>query len=196
MTEEKKATDPAFWAERLVKGHEMNEPHHAIAWESKSWWKELNETSTDVLDQVLRYFTPNSVLDAGCGIGTMCEAIPSYISYVGVDFCPELIEEAKRNYPRHKFLVGNCMKLDFPDESFDLVFCRSLEGVIYDGHGMDGWLQVQEELLRISRTVLVSMGMYQAGRFDIINKAGARLLCINKGEPLPDYAVAKPEATQ
>ena len=68
----------------------------------------------------MKFLVPKGarVLDLGCGTGDLlAELEPSY--GVGVDLSPAMIEQAKRLYPDHTFLVG-----DVEDEAF----IRSLEG--------------------------------------------------------------------
>lgn len=69
------------------------------------------------------------VLDVGCGNGytTLCHATRFESDFTGVDFVPEMIEQAKslsKDFkPRQKigFEVGDVTKLQFPDASFDIV---------------------------------------------------------------------------
>lgn len=58
------------------------------------------------------------VLDLGCGTGDLLEQLaPSH--GIGVDLSPAMIEQAKRFYPHHTFVVG---------DAEDDAFIRSLEG--------------------------------------------------------------------
>jgi len=69
------------------------------------------------------------ILDAGCGNGysTLCFATQFESHFVGVDFVPEMIDQAnvlsKDFQPKGKidFRVGDVTKLEFPDASFDIV---------------------------------------------------------------------------
>ena len=68
----------------------------------------------------MKFLVPKDarVLDLGCGTGELlAELEPSY--GVGVDLSPAMVDQAKRLYPDHTFLVG-----DVEDEAF----IRSLEG--------------------------------------------------------------------
>lgn len=71
----------------------------------------------------------NDVLDCGCGTGPMieilCDNYPEK-NYVGLDLTPEMIKKAQeKNLPNTKFVVGDCEKLPFEDESFDVVICTN-----------------------------------------------------------------------
>ena len=69
------------------------------------------------------------ILDAGCGNGysTLCFASQFVAHFTGVDFVPEMIEQAnvlsKDFQPKGKidFRVGDVTRLEFSDASFDIV---------------------------------------------------------------------------
>ncbi|MBU1091744.1 class I SAM-dependent methyltransferase [Patescibacteria group bacterium] len=65
-----------------------------------------------------------SVLCVGCGTGEECEHLKSLDveKIVGVDISKGLIELAKKSYPDLEFFVMDMENLDFPKNSFDLVY--------------------------------------------------------------------------
>ena len=68
------------------------------------------------------------VLDVPCGMGWGTSLIKGCSSLIGVDLDPEAVNEAQQRYGKKaEFRVGSMEKLDFADESFDLVAC--LEGI-------------------------------------------------------------------
>ena len=71
-------------------------------------------------------------------LSQMCEA-----TCVGVDISPKLIEIASGKYPNVEFRVGNILRMEDPDESFDVVL---YSGVLHHFPEMD---PVLEEGLRI-----------------------------------------------
>jgi SAM-dependent methyltransferase len=176
------AADTSFWAGRLRRGISMGEPHRAVADESKEWWDAANARSGGVIRQLLDFYRPSSVLDAGCGIGALCEFVPRDVTYVGVDFVPELIEYAESAYdaPRREFFTADLRDLKmFHANQFGLVICRSVEGTVRAACGAETWKAMEKELTRVSATVAVSMGLYRPGRFDLIRKGGARFRCVD-----------------
>ena len=75
---------------------------------------------------------PRDVLDLATGSGDVALALRKALSVeaqiTGLDFCPPMLAEAerKRIAAGHspdslRFLQGDCLSMDFPDDSFDLV---------------------------------------------------------------------------
>jgi SAM-dependent methyltransferase len=76
------------------------------------------------------------VLEVGCGRGDLLAALkPAY--GVGVDFCPAMIEIARREYPHLRFVDGDAHSfvisdgLD-PGETFDYIVCSDLLNDLWD----------------------------------------------------------------
>lgn len=69
------------------------------------------------------------VLDCGCGTGPMIELLHEKYPdkhYTGIDLTPEMIKKAQeKNLPGTEFIVGDCEKLPFAEESFDAVICTN-----------------------------------------------------------------------
>lgn len=60
-------------------------------------------------------------IDLGCGGGQVSVKLAARgYRVVGVDFAPTAIVLARRNAPGLTFVAGDCLALDFADESFDL----------------------------------------------------------------------------
>ncbi len=69
----------------------------------------------------------DKILDVGCGNGRLTELFKDMkIKYTGVDNSNELIKIAKKRYPKSDFRLTNPLKFDFPDNSFDKIFCLSV----------------------------------------------------------------------
>ncbi len=72
------------------------------------------------------------VLDIGCGNGRLLELFNGLeLDYIGIDSCPELIEEARQIYEKKqkslkvktfKFLIADALDLPFRNNSFDKIF--------------------------------------------------------------------------
>jgi SAM-dependent methyltransferase len=71
-----------------------------------------------LLDDNLRIARTDRVLDLGCGIGALSEALDC--DYYGIDSNPHYIRSARRRF-RGRFEVMDCAALAFPDAHFDHV---------------------------------------------------------------------------
>lgn len=68
-------------------------------------------------------FNGKKVLDIGCGFGdiiTYIEKKTKKFSYTGVDIVPEFITVAKKEYPKHKFIVRDYFENPLK-KSFDII---------------------------------------------------------------------------
>lgn len=67
------------------------------------------------------------VLDAGCGTGAVLALLSAKYPerhYIGIDLSPEMIAVANaKKLPRVQFLCGDCEKLPFAAETFDVITC-------------------------------------------------------------------------
>lgn len=82
----------------------------------------------DILEE-LEKETWEHLLDAGCGpapmITLLAEKYPKR-HYTGIDLTPKMIEQAKKkNIPNAEFIVGDCEKLPFEENSFDAIICAN-----------------------------------------------------------------------
>ena len=66
-----------------------------------------------------------TLLDAGCGTAPMLSLLTSEYPgkhFVGLDLTPEMINKARRkNLPNTELIVGDCEKLPFEAETFDVI---------------------------------------------------------------------------
>lgn len=64
------------------------------------------------------------VLDVACGPGYMAGAAAQRgANAVGIDFASSMVREAKKNFPRADFRLGDAEALPFEPDSFDAVVC-------------------------------------------------------------------------
>lgn len=76
--------------------------------------------------EILKANAATIILDAGCGIGTMCGEIENTIlgsQTFGTDISKFAIEYAAKKHKRTKFAVASSMRLPFSDGVFDAVIC-------------------------------------------------------------------------
>ena len=66
-----------------------------------------------------------SVLDCGCGIGKMLEALSlHYDSVYGIDISSNMVEAARSNRENVFLSISDAQDIAFKDDTFDIVICR------------------------------------------------------------------------
>jgi len=70
----------------------------------------------------------DKVLELGCGTGLFTRKVHAATgaSIIATDLSEELLQEARKKFPEGDFRVADAMNLDFPDNSFDVVFGSSI----------------------------------------------------------------------
>jgi len=105
----------------------MEDPREAARLEAKV------DPEAWVQKYMARHIAPGmEVLSVGCGPGVILRAVcalhPS-LRGTGIDISPDRVTQAvrrNRENPRLKFVCGDAHAMQFPAESFDLVYCRML----------------------------------------------------------------------
>jgi ubiquinone/menaquinone biosynthesis C-methylase UbiE len=136
-----------FWKQRI---DTAVKPHYTVYVTSEGDWKRINEEHSEIFKKEIR--EEDNVLDAGCGYGRWSEL---FKNYTGVDFSPDFIKMAKKNYPNKLFLEANLKTLPFKDKEFDVVFCVSIKKMIEDNLGSGEWQEMEKELKRVAKKVLI-----------------------------------------
>jgi len=94
----------------------------------------------------------DKILDLGCGNGRFIELFRGKnIEYVGIDISQKLIEIARQKYPNGNFQIFDGLKIPFPDNYFDNIFCIAVL------HHIPG-SELRQEFLREARRVLKPSG--------------------------------------
>lgn len=62
-----------------------------------------------------------SVLDAGCNIGDLADAIPPNVDYLGLERVPEIVDLARRLRPERRFIVAD-LEAPWPVEAVERRF--------------------------------------------------------------------------
>lgn len=83
------------------------------------------------------------ILDNGCGIGILFEALPGH-NIMGLDLSQRMLQKAKNR--SSKLIRGDSQDLPFKDKSFDLVFARSLL------HHLSNPIKATKEMARVLRS--------------------------------------------
>ncbi len=60
------------------------------------------------------------IIDVGCGSGWMCDRLTRFGRVTGTDFVQGTLEKAKKRFPAVRFVTGDLLELDLPNEGFDV----------------------------------------------------------------------------
>ena len=79
----------------------------------------------------------DTVLEVGVGTGINAALYPSHVSVTGIDFAEEMLEKAERRLAARsvrnvRLMQMDAAELDFPDDSFDLVYAPYVISVVPD----------------------------------------------------------------
>ncbi len=110
------------YAEKLVSG--VNK-HYSLVAEKFSRTRDIPWSEIKFLfDTYIK--TDDIVLDLGCGNGRFSEFIENKKNYVGIDNSQELIDLAKKKYPKIDFRKDNALETSFNNDYFDKIFSVSV----------------------------------------------------------------------
>lgn len=105
--------------------------------------------------QIAKYISPtDSVLDAGCGIGTLCRLLPLTNEYTGFDYSPRAVRIACKTNGSRVFMAADArqMKDLFKDNEFDVVVMRHFL------ENQEDWREVIRQAFRIcNKKVIINM---------------------------------------
>lgn len=144
--------DVSFWQERYREAMK-NEQGALFAVAAGFDWSVIDPIHREIVDKFIK--DGESVLDVACGIGRHANWFTG--KYVGIDFVPEFIDEAKKQYPDTDFRVVDIVKerLSFDDGEFDWVVLISVKVVVAPVIGKRAWNRVEKELKRVAKQVLI-----------------------------------------
>ena len=93
---------------------ELYEGRHSFVWH-------FGESLVELLDPK----PSEHILDLGCGTGQLTQRIAEHeASVVGLDSAPEMIGQARQNYPHLRFVLQDAAGMTFDDE-FDAIFSNA-----------------------------------------------------------------------
>jgi len=144
-----------------------------------------------------------TVLEIGCGLGTDgAQFTKAGADYTGVDLTNAAIELARKRFELFgltgTFQVADAENLDFPDESFDVVYSH---GVLHHTPDIDAAVQELHRVLKPGGRAIVML--YHRGSYNyrigirVLRRAGAGLLKTDTGIKLINVLTGEPtEALQ
>ena len=141
-----------------------------------------------------------AVLEVGCGLGTDgAQFAKAGADYTGIDLTEAAVDLAKRRFELFQlpgaFRVADAEHLDFPDNSFDLVYSH---GVLH--HTPDTAAAVREihRVLRPGGKAVVMLYHRDSYNYRVnismLRRAGAQLLRVKPGVKLVHLLTGEPEA--
>jgi phosphatidylethanolamine/phosphatidyl-N-methylethanolamine N-methyltransferase len=100
--------------------------------------------------QRMRIAPGSSILEVGVGTGINASLYPADCDVVGIDFSPSMLEKARERVQRKgirnmRLLQMDAADLQFPDDSFDIVYAPYLISVVPDP------VRVAAEMRRVCR---------------------------------------------
>ena len=143
------------------------------------------------------------VLEIGCGLGTDgAQFAKAGADYTGVDLTNAAIDLARKRFELFgltgKFQVADAENLDFPDESFDVVYSH---GVLHHTPDIDAAVQEIRRVLKPGGRAIVML--YHRGSYNyrigirVLRRAGAGLLKTDTGIKVINVLTGEPtEALQ
>ena len=93
------------------------------------------------------------ILDVGCNIGMELVSFPEYADLTGVDSNLLALKKAEERMPHFTFEYGDATKLEYVDNSYDMVFNRGLLIHLPD----DMTDKTMSEMLRVSKKYVLNM---------------------------------------
>jgi len=105
---------------------------------SKSWGGYYRKR----LHIAYRHLVPggSKVLEVGCARGDLLAAL-NPLQGVGVDFCPEALEQARLDHPQLDFILADTHALNLGNQIFDYIIVSDLVNDLWDVQAMLGQLQ-------------------------------------------------------
>ncbi len=99
-------------------------------------WRKYRKRRSYYWDSITRYIEyyihpSSSVLEIGCGTGELIGELKAY-RRVGIDFCDELISQAKGVYPEVEFHCMSAESFFLVDQKFDVIILSNLTGFLGD----------------------------------------------------------------
>lgn len=111
----------------------------------KSFWSAIYKRASNSwggyyrsrLQITYRHLIPEgaSVLEVGCARGDLLSSLKPSVG-VGVDFCPEVMEQARASHPHLDFILADAHGLDLGTRIFDYIIVSELVNDLWDVQAM------------------------------------------------------------
>lgn len=132
---------------------------------------------------IISELAPSTLLDAGCGEGFVTDILQTELpnaKFTGFDVLEDSVRLAALRNPRGTFAVGDIYNIEFPDNSFDVVYCFE---VLEHLHQPDKALA---EMARVSKSHVV-LSVPREPYFCLANAARGKNLDMTPKGSDPDH---------
>lgn len=157
--------DPAYWKGRLEHVQKVDWPKHYSIYQGcvPDVWQRIESHHRRL---IATHVKPNdSILDVGCGYGRLPYMLPTTWrgQYLGIDFTPEFIEQARDNHPDLDFVLADMTRLSKSfqekgvtiNKKFDWAICISIRDMFRIHISDQAWEYVEHDLKKICKKILV-----------------------------------------
>jgi len=164
---------------------------HGTGREEQARLAALNELSNAAFLDFLELDETSAVLEVGSGLGILTRDVARKVPrgwVVGIESAPEQLAWTAAPEPNVRFLRGDAHALEFPDSTFDVVYCRYLlEHVADPSRVLAEMRRVLKEGGKVfiqENNILVNVFWPECPRFDDIWRKFATLQERLGGDPL------------
>lgn len=147
--------NPAYWSNRAS----TETGHRKVFKCPEDRWQQIKEAHKRILAENVS--DSDAVLDVGCGWGRLIDLMPATWCniYLGIDLCPEFIEQAKASYPNQRFMCGDVIEIlprVFPRRlpKFDIAILVSIAPMLRRNVGDEYWYNFRDTVLAHSKKIL------------------------------------------
>lgn len=129
--------DSAYWDIIWGRPYVHYESHHQLFW------------------KLVREHAHGKILDLGCGSASCWKG--SVAQVTGIDYSPQAIVEAKKNYPAGRFIVGDIQKVPLKGQYDTIVLC----GVVNYYRDLTAIKNELQRLAHRGTTILITINVIQ-----------------------------------
>ena len=120
----------------------------------RQYWKDLNRYYYDEQEKYFRFLVPKglSILELGCGTGDLLNMLKPKRG-VGIDFSPEMLDIAKKQYPELEFRQADIEHIEGWGETFDILILADVVGHLVD---IEETLRRLQIFCRVDTRIIIS----------------------------------------
>lgn len=106
-------------------------------WNAATREQRLSDISRDQSAAVLRWLqqmnrTDLDIIEVGCGAGWLCAQLTPFGAVTATDLSDEVLARARERVPDVRFVAGDFMALDFPENGYDAIIALEVLSHIPD----------------------------------------------------------------